>query len=92
MAKGKGGPPKVGDLSTRILVGIRDELHRLNARVDVGFAGLNDRLDQTNGRLDETNARLDRTISRLDNLRDVAGDTIRELEARIRILEARVLG
>ena len=78
MAKSKGDPPKGTDLTTRVLLSIRDEIQRLGDRMETGFAAVNDRLDQTN--------------ARLDNLRDIAGDTIRELEARIRILEARVLG
>jgi hypothetical protein len=44
------------DLTTQILVEIRDELRSLNGRVDQ----TNDRIDQTNGRLDQTIHRLDR--------------------------------
>jgi hypothetical protein len=45
------------DLTTQILVEIRDEIRNLNGRVD-----------QTNGRLDQSNDRLDQTIHRLDRL------------------------
>ena len=78
MAKRNDDRPKIGNLTTRILVSIRDEIQGLNRRVESGFSGVNDRLDQTN--------------ERLDNLRDLAGERIRDLDARLRILEARVLG
>ena len=70
------------DLTTRVLIEIRDEVRRTNERLVTGFAEVNERLDQTNARLDQTNARL-------DNLRDIAGDRYRELDARVRALEAK---
>jgi len=45
------------DLTTQVLIEIRDEARKTNAR-----------LDQTNSRLDQTVARLDQTIARLDRL------------------------
>ena len=59
---------KVLDLTTQVLIDIRDELRR-------GFGDVNSRLDDV--------------TSRLDNLRDIARDRYRELDARIRILESR---
>jgi cell division protein FtsB len=92
------GLPRVGDLTTRVLISIRDGIETLAERLESGFAGVNERLDQTNlrldqtnDRLDQTNDRLDQTIARLDNLRDIAGEKYRELDARIRVLEARLL-
>jgi chromosome segregation ATPase len=63
------------DLTTQILVEIRDELRSLNGRVDQ----TNGRIDQTNDRLDQTNDRLDQTIHRLDRLER------RQVEAEVRI-------
>ena len=108
---------KVLDLTTRVLIEIRDEVRRTNERLETGFGQVNSRLDQTNERIDQTNERigqtnerldqtnerldvtnerLDQTIkrldvtnARLDNLRDIAGDRYRELDARVRVLEAR---
>ena len=73
---------KVVDLTTRVLIEIRDEVRRTNARLDEGFSEVNARIDQTNVRLGQTNARL-------DNLIDVAGDRYRDLDARVRKLEER---
>jgi hypothetical protein len=74
---------RVGDLTTRVLIeireemrGMRDELRVTNERLETGFAEVNAKLDQTN--------------ARLENLRDLAGDRYRELDARIRALEARL--
>lgn len=60
------------DLTTQILVEIRDEIRGLNV-------SLNGRIDQTNNRLDQTNDRLDQTIHRLDRLER------RQVEAEVRI-------
>jgi chromosome segregation ATPase len=48
------------DLSTQVLIEIRDEVRKTNARLDQ----TNARLDQTNARLDQTNERLDRAEAR----------------------------
>ena len=100
MATKKGGNGKVLDLTTRVLIEIRDEARRTNERLDQ----TNARLDETNARLDETNVRLEtgfaqvnsrleigfgQVNSRLDNLRDIAGERYRDLDARVRVLEAR---
>jgi hypothetical protein len=66
---------EVLDLTTRILIEIRDEVRGTNervdalaTRVDTGFAQIN---------------------ARLENLIDIAGDRYRDLDARVRALEAR---
>jgi septal ring factor EnvC (AmiA/AmiB activator) len=50
----------MADLTTEILIQIRDEIRGTNGRVDQ----TNERLDQTNERLDQTNERLDRVERR----------------------------
>jgi methyl-accepting chemotaxis protein len=73
----------VQDITTAILIDIRDELRG-------GFARLDARLDQTNSRLDQTNSRLDQTNSRLDNLIETVGGVTRGHSDRIGALERRV--
>jgi len=100
MAAKKHGGGKVLDLTTRVLIEIRDDVRKTNARLDALTTVVhqtNTRLDaltgevhQVNARLDQTNARLDQTNARLENLRDIAGDRYRELDARIRVLEERL--
>jgi chromosome segregation ATPase len=51
----------MADLTTQILLEIRDEIR--TTRADLGA-----RIDETNSRLDQTNSRLDQTNSRLDRL------------------------
>lgn len=51
------------DLTTRVLIEIRDEIKA--TRVD-----LSSRIDETNARLDETNRRLDGTNQRLERLEE----------------------
>lgn len=80
-------------LTTRILIEIRDEIRR--TRED-----LNGRLDQTNERLDQTNERLDQTNQRLGVLARITqgidtrlskietGDAF--IPARVQALEERV--
>jgi hypothetical protein len=67
----------MADLTTQILIEIRDEIRATNAR-----------LDHTNGRLDSLaagmNARLDETNTRLDRLER------RQVEAEIRVSTALV--
>jgi chromosome segregation ATPase len=58
----------MADLSTQILIEIRDEIRA--TRTD-----LSSRLDDTNSRLDQTNSRLDQTNSRLDRLERRQVDT-----------------
>jgi hypothetical protein len=48
------------DLTTQILIEIRDEIRATNQRLDQVASGLNSRIDKTNTRLDESNTRLDR--------------------------------
>ena len=48
------------DLTTRILIQIRDEIVKTNERLDATRLELSERLDATNQRLDATNQRLDR--------------------------------
>ena len=71
----KKGPRKVLDLTTHVLIEIRDELRR-------GFAAVD-------GRFAEVNTRLDEVTARLDNVRDFAGDRYRDLDTRVRVLESR---
>jgi hypothetical protein len=69
----------MADLTTQILIEIRDEIRA--TRVD-----LSSRIDQTNGRLDQMNGRIDQTNERLDltngRLEQVAK---RQVEAEIRL-------
>jgi predicted RNase H-like nuclease (RuvC/YqgF family) len=62
----------MADLTTQILIDIRDAVRATNERIDQ----TNQRLDQTNQRLDQTIERLDRSIDRLDRLerRQVDGE------------------
>src|ERR1051325_8763070 len=62
----------MADLTTQVLIEIRDEIAA--TRVD-----LSERIDQTNGRLDQTNERLDQTNTRLDRLER------RHVDAEIRL-------
>ena len=63
------------DVTTRILIEIRDRIDQTNQRLDQ----TNQRLDQTNQRLDQTGVRLDHKI---DQLRDDLGGRITEFEMR----------
>jgi chromosome segregation ATPase len=77
------GNGKVVDLTTEILISIRDEIRQFreettqrldatNQRIDVTNQCLdatNQRLDGTNRRLDATNQRLESTNERIDRLR-----------------------
>lgn len=53
------------ELTTRILMEIRDAVRGTNERLDHAVERLDTRLDETNQRLDETNQRLDETNQRL---------------------------
>ena len=59
------------DITTKILIEIRDEIRQTNLR-----------LDQTNQCLDQTNQRLDQTNQRLDQTKDELGKHIVEVEVR----------
>jgi hypothetical protein len=48
----------MADLTTQILIEIRDEIRATNQRLDQVASGLNSRIDKTNTRLDESNTRL----------------------------------
>lgn len=85
----KKGGGRVGDLTTRVLIDIRDGIRTLTERVDDGFAQVDARLAQVDARLAEVTARIDQTNSRLDNLIGVSGDRWRDLDARVRKLEKR---
>ena len=86
MAAKKQGGGKVLDLTTRILIEIRDDVRNTNTRLDA----LTAEVHQTNARLDALTMEVQRTNGRLENLRDIAGDRYRELDARIRVLEERL--
>ena len=62
----------MADLTTQVLIEIRDEIR--TTRTD-----LTERIDQTNARLDQTNARLDQTNARLER----AEKRIVESEVRV---------
>jgi hypothetical protein len=100
MAAKKRKPRKVADLTTRILIDIRDEIRNTNARLDQTNARLEEntarldaRLDRLTARVDlgfaEVHARLDKTNARLETLRDLSGEAYRELDARLRVVEQR---
>jgi hypothetical protein len=73
---------RVLDLTTRILLDIREEARRTNERLGV----TNERLDVLSHRVDTGFAEVS---SRLDTFIEFAGDRYRELEARVRVLEGR---
>jgi len=54
----------MADLTTQILIEIRDEIRSTNQRLDQVASGLNSRVDETNTRLGESNTRLDRLEQR----------------------------
>jgi len=62
----------MADLTTEILVEIRNEIRTLRG-------DLSGRIDQTNARLDQTNSRLDQTNARLERLER------RQTESEVRI-------
>ncbi|HEY4221213.1 MAG TPA: hypothetical protein VGO62_07715 [Myxococcota bacterium] len=70
----------VQDITTAILIDIRDELRG-------GFARLDARLDQTNSRLDQTNSRLDNLIETVGGVTRGHSDRIGALERRVGKLE-----
>jgi hypothetical protein len=62
----------MADITTQILVEIRDEIRSTRTE-------LSERIDQTNARLDQTNVRLDETIVRMDRVER------RQIESEIRL-------
>jgi uncharacterized protein YoxC len=103
MATKKKGGGEVLDLSTRILIEIRDEIRGTNERVDSlsrRVDGLTSRVDGLTTRVDTLTTRLDafsntvetgfaKVNARLDNFLELVGDRYRDLDARVRALEAR---
>ncbi len=74
----------VSDLTTEILIQIRDGISLL--RVD-----LTGRLDETNARLDETNARLDETNARINKLREETRQGLADVKSAFSDLDHVVL-
>jgi methyl-accepting chemotaxis protein len=65
----------MSDLTTQVLIDIRDELR-----------GTNTRLDQTNARIDQTNARLERTNASIEETNATLHSVIeRQTESEIRV-------
>jgi uncharacterized coiled-coil DUF342 family protein len=66
----------MADLTTKILIEIRDEIRTTRSELSDRIDQTNARLDQTNARLDQTNTRLDQTNTRMDRLerRQVEGE------------------
>lgn len=71
------GNGKMGTEMLDVLVGIRDEIKGLRGDTNARFAALEKRVE---GGFAGVNARL-------DNLRDIAGEKYRDLDARVRVLE-----
>jgi predicted RNase H-like nuclease (RuvC/YqgF family) len=70
------------DITTQVLIEIRDEVRRTNQRLD----GTNERLDATVERLDATVERLDATVERLDaTVERLDRVERRQVEAEVRI-------
>jgi chromosome condensin MukBEF ATPase and DNA-binding subunit MukB len=69
------------DLTTRILIQIRDEIVKTNERLDATRLELSERLDATrlelSERLDATNQRLDATNQRLDRHEQILVQLVR---------------
>jgi hypothetical protein len=81
-----------GNLTVRVLQGIRQDLQALRVDVNTRLDGLNDRVDglseRVNGLERATIAGFEGVHRRLEAIRDLAGDHWRDHEARIRRLEA----
>lgn len=81
----------VSDLTTEILIQIRDGVHQTRTELGARLDGVSARLDQTNAKLDRTNARLDRTrtelIAKIDETNSRLGDTNAKLDrTRIEVI------
>ena len=58
----------MSNLTTKILIEIRDEIKETRTSLTARLDETNSRLDETNSRLDETNSRLDHMGTRLDRM------------------------
>jgi hypothetical protein len=80
------------DPNTRVLISIRDEIRDLEGEVHDVKDGLRDLTTEVRDLKSEVRTGLSEVNARLENLRGIAGDRYRDLDLRIRVLEARVLG
>jgi hypothetical protein len=69
----------MADLTTQILIEIRDEIRSTRTELSERIDQTNFRLDQANVRLDQTNASLDETIVRMDRVER------RQVESELRL-------
>jgi hypothetical protein len=69
----------MSELTSKILIQIRDEIRATNERLD----RTNERLEQTNERLEQTNERLEQTSQRLEARTEVIIERFDALDARL---------
>jgi len=78
--------PPPDDLTTKILIQIRDEMREMRASFEARFDGIERRLDKLDDRMAKLEDRMDRLEARMDRLEA----RMDELEARMDRLEARM--